>query len=307
MRRLPCRRKTSIRCLRDWLAIAIAIAIVSAGALAAGLLSLAATAAGTVKHTSAHGRSCGKIAADAQRYAVYARRSPVTCRVARYVIRHTLTTGPVEMGSPGQPPTGWQCGWNYYKFPHGATVRAGAACSRGSTEVLGDWRPHLLHCRDFTRASSAGTKFTAHDIWTYRLTCHTASNWIATFFSSLAKPSEEAYTGAGYGCGTVSGHDAGCVGTSGAGGQVNFELRPAGFARRSRACKGIHGPIAVWSRNVSCRFAIRFVEHVNTPQLYRQPKPYRYRGYRCNAHRNGVELYSRCVKRQRLIRFQTGP
>jgi hypothetical protein len=159
---------------------------------------------------------------------VQIRRGAVTCRLARHVIKHTLTTGPPSMGSPGQPPRGWQCGWNYYKFPHGDSVRAGAACSKGATDVFGFWRPHLLHCRDVTATSATGASFTAHDVWAYRLDCNTASTWIATFFSSVANPAEEAYTGSTYGCGEVSGNNAGCVGTSGRAGLVNFELRVAG-------------------------------------------------------------------------------
>jgi hypothetical protein len=133
------------------------------------------------------------------------------------------------MGSPGRPPRRWQCGWNYYKFPHGDTVRAGAACARGTSEVFGFWRPHLLHCQDVTASSATGTPFTAHDVWAYRLDCDAASGWIVTFFSSVADPSEEAYTGATFGCGEVSGDDAGCVGTSGAAGEVYFELTSAGI------------------------------------------------------------------------------
>ena len=300
--KMSCRfRRRPKNSLRRW------PAMTSIGVLTACLFIPAATSVGALQHTSAPGRRCGKVKAHAEHYAVYVSRGRVTCQLARHVIEHTLTTRPISMGSPGRPPKGWQCGWNYYKFPHGDTVRAGAACSNGPSEVFGYWRPHLLHCQDVSASSTTGATFTAHDIWAYRLNCHTSSTWIATFFSSVANPAEEAYTGSVYGCGTVSGHNAGCVGTSGTTGEVNFELHQADSAGKSRPCKGINGPIAIWARNVSCRFAVRFVEHVNTVQLYRHPKPYRYRGYRCGAHRRGVELYSRCVKRRRLIRFQTGP
>jgi transposase len=83
-------------------------------------------------------------------------------------------------------------------------------------------------------------------------------------------------------------------------------LSPA-VARATPTCAGVRGPIAVWAHGVSCRFAVRFVDHVDTLQLYRHPTPYRYRGYRCSAYRRGVELYSHCVNGQRVIRFQTGP
>lgn len=168
--------------------------------------------------------SCGVITARAERYLVRVDRGTVSCPLARHVIKHTLSTGPGSMGGPGQPPRGWQCGWNYYRFPHGDNVRAGAACARHGSEVFGYWRPHLLHCQDVTAHSATGTTVMAHDVWAYRLDCGTATNWIDTFFSSLANPSEEAYTGATYGCGGVSGNNAGCVGTSGTTGEVYFEL-----------------------------------------------------------------------------------
>lgn len=185
-----------------------------------------AITAGVVGRTSARtaSTSCGEITARGERYLVRVGRGTVSCSVARYVIKHALTTSPASMGGPGQPPRGWQCGWNYYKFPHGDDVRAGAACARGASEVLGYWRPHLLHCGDVTAQSVAGTTFTAHDVWAYRLGCSTATNWIDTFFSSLANPSEEAFTGATYGCGEVSSNNAGCVGTSGTTGEVYFGL-----------------------------------------------------------------------------------
>jgi hypothetical protein len=195
-----------------------------------GFRDWAAAPAGAASPTLRRGRTCGEITARGQRYLVRVRRGAVTCRKARHVIQRTLTTGPASMGSPGRPPRRWQCGWNYYKFPHGDTVRAGTACSRGASEVFGYWRPHLLHCQDVTVSSATGAPFTAHDVWAYRIDCGAASSWIIAFFSAVADPSEEAYTGPNYGCGEVSGDDAGCVGTSGATGEVNFELISAGSA-----------------------------------------------------------------------------
>jgi hypothetical protein len=189
-------------------------------------LGSVAVAGSMVNQTRARVASpaCGEIIARGERYSVRVHRGAVSCRLARRVIKHTLTTGPVSMGGPGQPPRGWQCGWNYYRFPHGDNVRAGAACARHGSEVFGYWQPHLLHCPDVTAQSATGTTVAAHDVWAYRLDCGTATNWIDTFFFSLANPSEEAYTGATYGCGGVSGNNAGCVGTSGTTGEVYFEL-----------------------------------------------------------------------------------
>ena len=83
-------------------------------------------------------------------------------------------------------------------------------------------------------------------------------------------------------------------------------LSPA-IARATQTCGGVSGPVAVWAHGVSCRFAVRFVNHVDTLQLYLHPRPYTYRGYRCGAYRRGIELYSHCQTGQRVIRFETGP
>lgn len=195
-----------------------------AGVLAACFLVLPTVNAVSRTVARIASTSCGEITARGERYSVRVSRGTVSCRLARRVIKHTLTTGPVSMGGPGQPPGGWQCGWNYYRFPHGDNVRAGAACSGHGSEVFGYWRPHLLHCQDVSAQSATGTTFTAHDVWAYRLGCSIATNWIDTYFSSLANPSQEAYTGATYGCGEVTGNNAGCVGTSGTTGEVYFEL-----------------------------------------------------------------------------------
>lgn len=194
------------------------------GILGCVCLGSSAPRANATTPTHRRAGTCGEVTARGQRYLVRVRRGAVGCRKARHVIERTLSTGPVSMGSPGRPPRRWQCGWNYYKFPHGGSVRAGASCSRGRSEVLGDWRPHLLHCQDVTASSTTGATFTAHDVFAYRLGCGSATSWITTFFTSVADPSEEAYTGPDYGCGGVSGGDAGCVGTSGRS-NVYFELR----------------------------------------------------------------------------------
>jgi hypothetical protein len=205
---------------RAWLIAACAAAV------AGGFLLPVVAAGDMVNQAPARvaSASCGEIVARGERYLVRVRRSTVSCRLARRVIEHTLTTGPGSMGGPGQPPRGWQCGWNYYRFPHGDDVRAGAACSGHGSEVFGYWRPHLIHCQDVTTQSAMGTTVTAHDVWAYRLDCGAAANWIDTFFSSLANPHQEAYTGATYGCGEITGNDAGCVGTSAKTGEVYFEL-----------------------------------------------------------------------------------
>lgn len=291
------------RANRSWSTLPYPQVVAFVGILTVFLVVLAPVSEGAVGHTSAQERRCGTLTAHSARYAD---RGKVPCRLARHFIKHTLSTPPTSMGSPGQPSRGWQCGWNVYRLPHGNSARTGAVCSRGRSEVSADWKQHLRHCHDLSASSSASTKFTAHDVWAYSLGCHTASSWIATFFS-VVNPSRESYIDETYGCDAVSGHDAGCVSASAAAGEVYVVLRPAKYGIGLRACRGITGPVAVWARAVPCQFANRFVQQVDTLTLYRHPKPYRHRGYRCSAHKSGVELYSRCVHGRRLIKFQTGP
>ena len=113
-------------------------------------------------------KPCGELRDATVRYAVIAAQGSVSCDQARYIVYYVLTHGQATMGSPGQAPAGWMCGWGYRHAEGQRGGRIGPSCESGPIRA-GAGRERRVEGRPFLFSTMPT------DDWPYPLPRRTAS------------------------------------------------------------------------------------------------------------------------------------